>query len=345
MTLAELGAKLREAREARDLTVADAADWLKIPTRILEGVEEGAEHLPRTVYVYHFIKDYAKYLGFSAEEAGSWISSVEGFENVSRPVITESVPFTPVKPSMLPVVLGGLLKLAVLAALAFGAYSAYVHFFAGRDYEEIIAVPPAQEQAAPATPAAPAWEPAAPASPLEQEPAKSAPAAPAQEKSEKAEAVPSAEAVSAAPQWDAPAAQEAPAEPAVVQAQEPETAPAAPVAQPFAPVAQPAAEPAEAAPAVEAAQNAPVSAPALPAHVSGHVEVIADAGDCWMGFEVDGRKQQRFLRKGGSFTMSFRDALELKLGDAGAVRVLYNGRELERAAAGRVLTLRFPPSE
>ena len=43
--------------------------------------------------------------------------------------------------------------------------------------------------------------------------------------------------------------------------------------------------------------------------------------------------------------MTFRDSLVVKLGNAGAVRVIYDGKELERAAAGRVVTLRFPPEE
>ena len=76
-----------------------------------------------------------------------------------------------------------------------------------------------------------------------------------------------------------------------------------------------------------------------------HVEVIADVDECWMGFTPDGRRQQRTLSKGDSYTMTFRDSLVVKLGNAGAVRVIYDGKELERAAVGRVVTLRFPPEE
>ena len=121
MTLAELGAKLREAREARGMSVADVADKLKIPGRILHGVEDASDRLPRTVYVQHFIKDYIKLMGFSAAQASEWVSTLEGFENLSRPALTESQPFTSVKPSILPTVLSALLKVAVTAALAFAA--------------------------------------------------------------------------------------------------------------------------------------------------------------------------------------------------------------------------------
>ena len=80
MTLAELGAKLREAREGRDMTVADVADRLKIPTRILQGIENGSDTLPRTVYVHHFIKEYALLLGFAQEEVAEWLRGLEGFD-------------------------------------------------------------------------------------------------------------------------------------------------------------------------------------------------------------------------------------------------------------------------
>ncbi len=332
MTLAELGSKLREAREARGLTVSDVADRLKIPGRILHGVEEASDRLPRTVYVHHFIKDYIKLLGFTAAEAKEWTSSLEGFENISRPALSESQPFTSVKPSMLPAVLSGLFKVAVTAVLAFAVYSAYVHFFAGRDYEEVPSLP-MQEQAAPAPEAAaPAVKPEAEAK------APEAPAAPAEAPAEPAAPAP------AAPVWDAPAAQpEAQEEgPAVTQAMPSAAEDALPqssaslVSQmiPAELTSEPAAP---AAPAEE-----PLAA--LPEGMH-HVEVIADGGDCWMGFEPDGGKQQRTLRKGDSFTMTFRDSLVVKLGHAAAVRVIYDGKELERSASTRVVTLRFPPAE
>jgi cytoskeletal protein RodZ len=332
MTLAELGSKLREAREARGLTVSDVADRLKIPGRILHGVEEASDRLPRTVYVHHFIKDYIKLLGFTAAEAKEWTSSLEGFENISRPALSESQPFTSVKPSMLPAVLSGLFKVAVTAVLAFAVYSAYVHFFAGRDYEEVPSLP-MQEQAAPAPEAAaPAVKPEAEAK------APEAPAAPAEAPAEPAAPAP------AAPVWDAPAAQpEAQEEgPAVTQAMPSAAEDALPQSSaslvskmiPAELTSEPAAP---AAPAEE-----PLAA--LPEGMH-HVEVIADGGDCWMGFEPDGGKQQRTLRKGDSFTMTFRDSLVVKLGHASAVRVIYDGKELERYASGRVMTLRFPPAE
>ena len=37
--------------------------------------------------------------------------------------------------------------------------------------------------------------------------------------------------------------------------------------------------------------------------------------------------------------------LEVKLGNVSAVRVIYDGKELERSNSQRVVTLRFPPAE
>ena len=346
MTLAELGAKLREAREAKGMSVADVADRLKIPGRILHGVEEASDRLPRTVYVHHFIKDYIKLMGFSAAQAAEWTSTLEGFENISRPVIAESQPFTSVKPSMVPVVLSALLKVAVTAFLAFVVYTAYVHFFAGRDYEEVKQ--PEVTQAVPA-PAASSPEKLPVTSERKESKAQDKGAVKesvqeAAKPSVKPTPVSEAPAVQSAPVWDVPAQPAAQEEPAVTQAMPSASEDALPqssaslVSQMMPSVVE------EAAP-VQAVEQAEVPAPALLPEGLHHVEVIADGGECWMGFEPDGRKQQRFLRKGDSFTMSFRDSLEVKLGNISAVRVIYDGKELERSSSQRVVTLRFPPAE
>ena len=347
MTLAELGAKLREAREAKGMSVADVADRLKIPGRILHGVEEASERLPRTVYVHHFIKDYIKLMGFSAAQAAEWTSTLEGFENISRPVIAESQPFTSVKPSMLPVVLSALLKVAVTALLAFAVYTAYVHFFAGRDYEEVKQPEVTQAMPAPASKPAPEKSPAAPEWDAAKAQGKDAVKESVQDAAKpgvKPAPAPEAPAVQAAPVWDVPAQPAAQEEPAVTQAMPSASEDALPQSSASL-VSQMMPSVVEEASPTQAVEQAEVPAPALLPEGLHHVEVIADGGECWMGFEPDGRKQQRFLRKGDSFTMSFRDSLEVKLGNISAVRVIYDGKELERSSSQRVVTLRVPPAE
>ena len=325
MTLAELGAKLREAREGREMTVADVADRLKIPTRILQGIEEGSDRVPRTVYVHHFIKEYALLLGFAQDEVSEWLRNLEGFENISRPVIADNATYTSVKPSILPVIIGAVLKLVLVVALAFGAYMAYVHFFAARDYETSSAVSDSSGTSVPTWgTAAPTPVPAPVTAPVEQ--------AGSVEQSAVAQQDAVAEEPAASSAATATGAEQTPSEPASVASVEQSGAGAA-VEQPAMPSAE---EPATAA----AGTDEPAPA-ALPDGMH-QVEVIADTGDCWMGFEPDGKKQQRTLRKGDTFSMTFRDSLVIRLGNARAVRIIYDGRELERSSSPRVVTMNFP---
>ena len=316
MTLEELGARLREAREGRNMTVADVVDRLKSPTRILQGIEEGSDRVPRTVYVHHFIKEYALLLGFAAEEVSEWLRNLEGFENISRPVIAESATYTSVKPSMLPVILGGLFKAVLLLALACGAYMAYLHFFAGRDYES----PAVSGESSSAEAPVPTWGNASPA-PVPDMPAASAPevSAPAVTQGELPAVEQSADVVQSA-------------ENGVTQDE----------ASQAAEQAQAAPDPADPVQNAETVQ-APEEAAVLPDGLH-QVEVIAETGDCWMGFEPDGKKQQRTLRRGDTFSMTFRDSLVIRLGNARAVRVIYDGRELDRSSSPRVVTMSFPPA-
>ena len=51
------------------------------------------------------------------------------------------------------------------------------------------------------------------------------------------------------------------------------------------------------------------------------------------------------LRKGDTFALTFTKSLELKLGNAGGVRLRYDGEELPPVGAtGQVRTLTFPPA-
>ena len=328
MTLAELGAKLREAREACDLTVADVADRLKVPSRILQGVEDGSDRVPRTVYVRHYIKDYAKLVGFSVSETTQMLDSLEGFEHVNRPVIADHTQYTSVKPSLLPVILGGLLKAVLLLAVVGGGYMAYLHFFANREQAEPVPMPSAMEMPAESgasTP--PVWD--VPEQPAEEPAVQAAPAV----------VPPVWDVPEAAPAGEGPAVSQPAMEQAVEQAMAPEAALSAGAEGEADSAAQPALVQDAGQPAAEAFERV-----ALP-EGTHQVQIIADMGDCWMGFEPDGRKQQRTLRKGDTYSMTFREALTLRLGNAQAVRIVYDGRELARSSANRVVTLTFPPAE
>lgn len=65
----QLGLYLREAREARGVSLAQAATETRILQRYLVALEDGAyQHLPGDVYARGFIRNYAQYLQLPAEE-------------------------------------------------------------------------------------------------------------------------------------------------------------------------------------------------------------------------------------------------------------------------------------
>ncbi|HEY1013098.1 MAG TPA: RodZ domain-containing protein [Herpetosiphonaceae bacterium] len=65
----QLGLYLREAREARGISLAQAATETRILQRYLVALEDGAyQHLPGDVYARGFIRNYAHYLQLPAEE-------------------------------------------------------------------------------------------------------------------------------------------------------------------------------------------------------------------------------------------------------------------------------------
>ncbi|MCQ2559237.1 MAG: DUF4115 domain-containing protein [Clostridia bacterium] len=64
----EIGKSLREAREAKHLSLSEAEEKLKIRSRYLEALEnEDFTVLPEKVYARGFLRSYAQFLGLDAE--------------------------------------------------------------------------------------------------------------------------------------------------------------------------------------------------------------------------------------------------------------------------------------
>lgn len=106
--------------------------------------------------------------------------------------------------------------------------------------------------------------------------------------------------------------QEKPEEPAPVQATLPEPAPESPAVRPDEP----------------------------------HSLVITAVEECWVHSNADKTDTRQFsLRKGDTFALTFSNSLELKLGNAGGVRLRYDGEELPPpGTSGQVKTITFPPA-
>ncbi|WP_298818067.1 helix-turn-helix domain-containing protein [Chloroflexus sp.] len=67
--MSELGARLRRAREANGISLAQAAADTRILLQSLQALEEGAfERLPSDVVARGFIRNYAQYLGLPIDE-------------------------------------------------------------------------------------------------------------------------------------------------------------------------------------------------------------------------------------------------------------------------------------
>src|SRR6185312_12251162 len=67
--MTELGSRLKEARERKDLSLDDLQQITKIQKRYLVGIEEGNfSVMPGKFYVRAFIKQYAEAVGLNPEE-------------------------------------------------------------------------------------------------------------------------------------------------------------------------------------------------------------------------------------------------------------------------------------
>ena len=112
-----------------------------------------------------------------------------------------------------------------------------------------------------------------------------------------------------------------------------------------------AAAPAQAAPVQTASgQAVPGQAAAAQAgevQPGTHKLIITATEECWVHSSADKTDTRQFsLRKGDTFALTFSKSLELKLGNAGGVRLRYDGEELPQAGqSGQVRNLTFPPAD
>ncbi len=91
--------------------------------------------------------------------------------------------------------------------------------------------------------------------------------------------------------------------------------------------------------------------PNLPPNVQGmvqdgkHTLTVTAEEACWTQVRADsGRPAQRTLQPGESMTVPFETSLKLQLGNAGGVKVYYDGIEqTNRGRKGQVRTMDFPP--
>lgn len=91
------------------------------------------------------------------------------------------------------------------------------------------------------------------------------------------------------------------------------------------------------------AENATVPVPEAAVPATGHRVFITADGDCWISTTADGKNSQKILHKGDTLSVDFEEKLVMKLGNAGAVRVAYDGKDLPPIGKpGRVKKVTFP---
>ena len=96
-----------------------------------------------------------------------------------------------------------------------------------------------------------------------------------------------------------------------------------------------------------AASSAAPAAQADETPVGVHKLIITATEECWIHSSADKTDTRQFsLHKGDTFALTFSKSLELKLGNAGGVRLRYDGEDLPPAGqSGQVRNLAFPPSD
>lgn len=320
MNLEELGAALRTERERRGLSIEDVANALKIGARQLRALEEAdLSSLPHVAYTRGFIRSYATFLGFSQAEIEEVLHCLAPQENI---VASQAV-YTPAEES------GGVAAgrafslIVVLLILVGGGYFLWNSGLAQKGMDMLSGTSSNAPQVA---------KPSG----LPEEDGTTPPAAGEKQKTGEA---PQAVAPAVAPAAAAPAApapapavrkETAAATPAPAAATQPETAAPAPSA------------PAATAAAPEKKETADDGNEVQPGQ---HKVIIIATEECWIHSSADKTDVRQFsLSKGDTFALTFSTRLELKLGNAGGVRIRYDGKEMPPAGtSGQVRNLVFPP--
>lgn len=319
MTFTELGTALRAEREKRHLSIESVANQLKISPRLLLALEAGdGQSLPHPAYARGFIRSYASFLGFGGDEIQAMLAELQS-EDLGKPKPEAAPAPEAVVPERQKRARGGAgwLALLVLVALAGGGWWAWQagHLnFLKRPHEK------------------------------------------------------QADLLQTLPQADAYLAKKEATQEAPAQREEPQPVIAglSRPANPIAAIPKPRPDGQAAAPgqtnqpgqtdpasntggtATEAAQAPNQSPDQLPGQTPDqHKLIIVATEECWVHSSADKTDTRQFsLRKGDTFALTFAKSLDLKLGNAGGVRLRYDGRDLPPpGASGQVKTISFPPKE
>lgn len=318
MDFKELGQLLRQQREQQGLTLEDVYQKTKISPSSLENIEQAVlDDLPHPVYVKGFIKNYAHFLGLDSEKLSQeFARNLALHEETEEDTAENDLAFPEHREQsrfwvLISVVVG-------IVLLLVSGYLLYDLFL--RDPGRVSLQPESRQkvQEQLVTEQGPEGfeesEPGNSPEITEDEAERVIEFEPLElvQKNDVTEAEPEQDQISR----DAEAEQEVPE-------QEDE-------------VIQEAAEVEEDEPVVQADQEQEE------ADKAQHLEISA-AEACWLRAVVDNETKEMYLRPGESVSFKFWEHLQLRLGNAGGVKLFFNEEEFPfEAESGEVLELNFP---
>lgn len=314
MSFEDVGNILRAEREKKNYSVEDVADHLKINPRYIRALENGDfDSLPHLAYVKGFIRSYANFLEIPQDEiqAELGITESEGYKKPPETISSANAH-------------GKILILCIVLILLIGGgwflwNTGYFSSFLNSNSETslIISEPEAENTAK-----------ADNSTVKEQAQELNADTSNANNSREIAK--------NSNPE-------ESPAIPAETQGDQ-NTQQALDMQPSKNPQAENAAATDNAAVAGQTASDAPAPASGL---LPQHQLIITATEECWVHSNADKTDTRQFsLRKGDTFALTFNVTLELKLGNAGGVKLRYDGKDLPAAGtSGQVKTINFPPDQ
>jgi cytoskeleton protein RodZ len=116
---ADFGARLKAARESKQLSPADVAAKLKLTARQIEALErEDFEHLPSEIFVRGFVRNYARLVGIEPESLIAPVDAqAEVSETITAPNAGLNVGTNGIRVWLIYPMIGGALFLILVAAL------------------------------------------------------------------------------------------------------------------------------------------------------------------------------------------------------------------------------------
>ena len=328
MTLNELGALLLEARTRHNLSVQEMADRLKLPVSTIQAIEDGnLKGLPHPAYARGFIKAYASMVGVPADLVHEALAVLVEEETPPTPLVTRSSRMASFSPPRI----DGETVLRLIGLLIVMAAAVAVFWFR----EPII------------TQAVDLWHSIVDQQETSQAPV-SQPAADTDTGTPHSTGTPDAAQLAASTATpDDETNKPGTGETATLEKEGTDLSLAPDGSQPGT-----SAEAAGEGQNVQAVALRDSSTDSTPqgtqaqADAATHHQLVINAVDtCWVMVRPDSAKPTEFsLRKGEGATFTFNKSLTLRLGNAGGVRLTYDGKAMASPGArGQAKTLTFPP--